>query len=513
MKKIVGLTLALFCGLVSVMSLVGCAKPVDNSESTLEISVYDAGYGYDFVERWEEKFEEDYEGIDVVISKSSNISPRDLISSGPRGNTVDLFIWGDNFNAIATAGSQITEGYDCALEPIDSVLSTTVEGEPILQKFMDGYTPTQINGHYYSFSWAVGMCGLVYNATLFQKNGYPVPNTTKELLDVCKLIKEDKLIPFVFSTSTGYWAYMRDIWYMQYQGVQGMNNFLNGIDDTGAYSREIYHQEGRRVALETVNDLVNIENGNNHGSVSTLSFTQAQARLILGDGLMMVNGDWLENEMKSVADEDPYHYEFRMMSPPIVSAIIDQLPSIPQDDPDKADEFLSKAIDYIDGEIEYAEIGCEISETDLTRLREARNCRFSLGSMHSVCIPVYATAKDAAKDFLRYMATEEAQLIYMDCTSGNMLPFDYDLEGNEELWSQKSAYSKSAYELTKNAIYFGDFKIYGLQNWTGGREHPEVYFAAQNSKDRLTPKQIWDAEYDYWTEDRFRMVLRAAGKI
>lgn len=511
MKKIVSLLLAILSGIVAFISFTACAQQVSNSATTLEISMYDAGYGYEFLNRWIEEFEKDNEGIDVVISKSSNITPRDLLSSGPNGNTVDLFIWGDNFNAIATAGDQIVEGYDCALEPIDDVLSTTVEGEEIMQKFMDGYTPKQINGHYYSFSWAVGMCGLVYNQSLFEGK-YEVPNTTNELISLCEQIKANNQIPFVFSTSTGYWAYMRDIWYMQYQGIQGMNDFLNGIDN-GQYSREIYHQNGRLVALETLNDLINIENGNNHGSVNTLNFTQAQARFILGDGLMMVNGDWLENEMNSVSDEDPYNYEFRMMKPPIVSALVKQLTSIPQDDPEEADKILSKAIDYVDGNITYEEIGCAISETDIARLTEARNCRFSLGSMHSVCIPVYATAKEVAKDFLRYMATEEAQLIYMECTSGNMLPFDYDLESNEELWSMKSDYSKSTYELTKNAIYFGDFSIYGLHNWTGGRENPERYFAAQNPLDRMTPLEIFEADYNYWTTDRFNLVLRSNGII
>lgn len=68
------------------------------------------------------------------------------------------------------------------------------------------------------------------------------------------------------------------------------------------------------------------------------------------------------------------------------------------------------------------------------------------------------------------MATDEAQQIYMDCTSGNMLPFMYDIEKNAELWEKKSDYSKSIYALTEGAIYYGGDgnAINGLSDWTGG---------------------------------------------
>lgn len=242
--------------------------------------------------------------------------------------------------------------------------------------------------------------------------------------------------------------------------------------------------------------------------MNTLTFTQAQAQLILGNGLMMVNGDWLENEMKSVEDEDENKYTFRMMNTPVVSAIIEKCETIADD------ATLSRVIDYVDGNLDRSEIA-DVSDADIARIDEARHCRHSIGGQHTVGIPVYATAKELAKEFLKYMATDEAQQIYMDCTSGNMLPFMYDIEKNAELWEKKSDYSKSIYALTEGAIYYGGDgnAINGLSDWTGGRENPEIFFTAQNAADRKTPKQIFDEEYAYWTVEKWNLLLKSAGLL
>lgn len=77
-KTVVFMLAAVLC-----CSFTGCTKKVDNSENTLEIAYYDAGYGYEFIERWGEKFEASHPGVSVVLSKSSDVDPKDLLSAGP----------------------------------------------------------------------------------------------------------------------------------------------------------------------------------------------------------------------------------------------------------------------------------------------------------------------------------------------------------------------------------------------------------------------------------------------
>ncbi len=504
MKKLV----CLFAALIMASCSVACNNKVDDSDTTLEIAFLDAGYGYSFIEKMGEKFEAAHPGVDVVLSKSSDIDPGDLLVAGPTGNTVDLFISGANFNGYAKKGANMLKGYDSVLEPIDEVMDAEVNGIKIVDSFEDGYKPNKVNGHYYSFTWARGMTELVYNQTTLAKKGYKVPNTTLEFQSLCADIKGNGQIPFVFSAATGYWTYLVNIWYMQYQGVQGMYDLFAGIDN-GAYSRDVLLQKGRLVSLQTLDSLINDTKGNNHGSVNSLTFTQSQARFLAGEGLMMVNGDWLENEMKRVANQAEQHYEFEMIKTPIVSEIIDQCDTI------NDDETLSKVIDYIDG-TKTDKAGIEnVSDKDIARITEARNCRYTIGFNHSVGIPVYATAKDLAKEFLKFMATDEAQAIYMKETSGNMLPFAYDMDAHPETRSAMSKYSQSIYDLSRNAIYYGgnENALSGFSVWNGGRENPETFFTAKNPVDRKTPQQLCDEEYEFWAGERWNQVLAASGVL
>lgn len=105
MKKIV--VSILMSALCCSFAFAGCSKPVDDSENTLEIAYYDAGYGYSFIEKWGEKFEAAHPGVSVVLSKSSDVDPKDLLSAGPGGNSVDLFIHGTVFNSYAYMGEKM----------------------------------------------------------------------------------------------------------------------------------------------------------------------------------------------------------------------------------------------------------------------------------------------------------------------------------------------------------------------------------------------------------------------
>lgn len=496
-KTVVFMLAAVLC-----CSFTGCTKKVDNSENTLEIAYYDAGYGYEFIERWGEKFEASHPGVSVVLSKSSDVDPKDLLSAGPGGNSVDLFIHGTVFNSYAYMGEKMLKGYDCVLEPIDDVLESKIDGETVYDRFMDGYEPKKVNGHYYSFSWATGMTGLVYNATKFDRAGYEVPNTTDELLKLCGEIKGDGEIPFVFSSATGYWTYLRNVWYMQYQGVDGMIDFFNGIDD-GSYSRDIFLQQGRLVSLETLDSLINAEKKYNHGSVNTLTFTQAQAQLILGNGLMMVNGDWLENEVRTDFEDElaSGELDIRYMAMPVISSLGEKL--------GLTDAQLSAAVEYVRNGGEKP----AISDDALTAVADACKINQTLGVNHNAVIPCYAKAEKLAKDFLVFMASDAAQEIYLSATKGAMLPFDYDAE-NSECYAGFSPFQKSKFEVMQGSKYVFNqskhplFYRGGVTPYSNLKTNPEVNLF--NEKNYKNYKKITFENYDYVYKN-WNDILRNSG--
>ena len=114
------------------------------------------------------------------------------------------------------------------------------------------------------------------------------------------------------------------------------------------------------------------------------------------------------------------------------------------------------------------------------------------------------------------MATDEAQLIYMDCTSGNMLPFHVrHRKGCGAIWSRRRAITANpSIALSEGAIYYGGGgnAINGLADWSGGRENPEIFFTAQNAADRKDARSRFiGEEYAYWTVEKWNLLLKSAG--
>lgn len=537
MKKFITIVLAAAIA-VSGGALSGCKPKVSNDENTLEIYYLNAGYGDQFIKDLAATFEQKNEGVNVEYWGDDLDQTGDLLKSGTT-NTVDLFIVGGDMDSYAIAGANVHPDFDVILEDIDEVMEYEENGVQLKDKFINDATPQQINGHYYSFSWAVGATGLVYNHSKFTelaKNNpdIAVPKTTDELVALCADIKAAGEIPFVFSVSTNYWEYMTRIWYMQYEGAENVKNFFLGLDN-GAPSRDIFLQEGRLECLEVLHSLIKHDLGNNHDNVNLMNFAQSQAQFISGNGLMMVNGDWLENEMRNVADEDENKFEFRMMKPPVISSLCEKFSFYEEGSADydglsadkkaKYDGALAAIISYVDGDAEEkpTEVnGFTVLDEDIELVRNARNVGYTIGGNHTVGIPVYATAKDLAKEFLKFMLSDEGYQIYFDATTGNQLPIKYDLENDAERWNSMSAFAKSRYETT---IANPDFEnlittygttplttLGGLSLWVGEGQYAEEYFATKDSKHYKTPYVLYRNEYENeWTVEKFNLMLRNSG--
>ena len=537
MKKILTFVLAAAIA-VSAGALAGCKPKISNDENTLEIYFLNAGYGDQFVADLAAAFEAEHEGVNVEYWGDDLDQTAALLQSGTT-NTVDLFIIGGDMDSYAMAGANVHPDYDIILENIDEVMEYEENGVMLKDKFIRDAVPQEIDGHYYSFSWAVGATGLIYNASKFEilaqdNPNIAVPNTTDELVQLCEDIKAAGEIPFVFSVSTNYWEYMTRLWYMQYEGAENVKNFFLGIDN-GAYSRDIFLQQGRLESLEALNSLIRHELGNNHDNVNLMNFAQSQAQFISGNGLMMVNGDWLENEMRNVANEDENKFEFRMMKTPVVSALSEKLSywkegktfaeatkTMPAETRKEYDEKLSAIIDYVDAGEPEGEKPSFATEDDVLIVRNARNVGYTIGGNHTVGIPVYATAKDLAKEFLKFMLSDEGYRIYFDATTGNQLPIKYDLQNDTERWGSMSAFAKSRYEVTiANPEYENLITTYGttplttlggLTLWVGDGQYAEEFFATKDEKHYKTPYELYRSEYeDEWTVEKFNLMLKNSG--
>ena len=482
-KKIICLALAVVMA-VPFLMFSGCRHKVDNSENTIEIFAYKAGYGVDWLYAMEKVFEDrtDYE-IEIKVQNSADVVESMVKTSS---TTVDLFVVGEVWDRYIELGPKAVQGYEYCLEPLDDVYGYTPAGEnqtigdKMWDNYRDFYKMAVVEDgakaeHYYAMPWASGLTALMYNASLFEKAGLThEPRTTDELLEYCATLKQANILPFMYSAKVGYWEYLFYQWWVQYNTLKGYDNFFNGkvsdnaIPDPVA-SMGIFDQEGIYTSMDIIQKLLDPAKNYTYNLAEDADYGDAQALFLRGtdtDGAMMPAADWIENEMKNMAGGGLEIGDVLPMRTPINSAISDKLSywaetssyseaQLTNEKRTQYDKNLRDLVDYADGvSTQLPTYGTEEDvKEDLRIVSEARSVRYSIGLSHSCAIPVYATAKTGAKEFLKFMASDEGLKIYLENTNGANLPYDFDIKS----WSGYSGlsdFAKKKYELYEGAQWF-----------------------------------------------------------
>lgn len=551
-KKMSAKFLAFALCVTSVFSLVACGGggngggnkidgdidlqggKADNSPSTIEVVIYNAGYGVDWFNACAKAFmakNPQYSVKAQSLSEATSIG--NMIKSGPNNCTVDLFI-SSSVRGLVSAGSKALAGYDVVIESLDDVYNSTIPGEnrTVLDKMYDfasemHYMEVEVGGeieeHYYSMPWGHGYSGLMYNTKLFEEAGLTKePRTTDELLRYCETLKAAGITPFIYSAADDYFEYCADVWWAQYEGQKGLNNFYNGkINDNAEpdenTSIEIFKQEGLYEMFKIFEDMLHPSKNYVYEFVESLSYTEAQAYFLSGDkqyGAMQPNGVWLENEMKnSSASSSIGIDDILPMKTPIISALSDKMSywnksvnyteackTMTAEERRAYDDKLCALVDYVDGvtsvKPEWA------TDADVKQMRESR-AYICGGTGSAMAIPVYATAKEGAKEFLKFMATDEAQDLFLSNTCGNSLPYDYDITK----WSgyaQMSDFAKRKFEILDNAVavigedYFPTYYVGGLRYDNGLKNYNFcITFGARNSALK-TAEEVVNSGYNYY---------------
>lgn len=533
MKKIGSLLLAF--ALLCTGTLVACKQRVRNDGQTLEIFVSDFGYGTEWLDDIIELFQAEpwvqakYPDLNIPApsSNSERSYPVDRVLSGSV-NTIDLL-----FGA-ATINNSLDKEYTDStpyFDNLDGLYATKIPGEDVTleEKLDDNFrkmsTFTDKNGDtgYYTVPWVTGMQGLLYNKTQFDALGLSVPLTTDQLRDeTCPAIKAAGKTPFVFSTPSGYWTCtVFLIWWAQYEGALNYSNYYQAYvpsDVAGEYiqSSDVVRQTGRLRSLQVIEELISSHNTGErnfvHDNVNVLDFGQAQARFLTGQGLMMPNGDWFETEMRETASEGVTD-EFTFMKTPVLSAVIENCPdrSIADDAELRA---LIRAIDA--GKTELRGEGYDVTQRDYDKVREARRLILPVGN-HVAYIPTYATAKEVAKDFLLFLATDKANNAYIRATYGASMPFGYDVKTQDpELYASLASMHKERLAMAETGIYMMNENTYKMAYFGGmyrlnSVTMCETGFTAKNAAEYLSAQELFQQEIDYWTPQRWQNALVNAG--
>ncbi len=559
-KRMFTTVMALAMGISACLGATACSTGGaggSDDKQTLQIYIGNYGYGYEWLERCAEAFpkldwvKEKYGEVEVPAPTYNTIKEyaQTMILSGGTANEYDLLF----STASANASVFDTDGSgNPYYEDLTSLLDEEVPGEKVTlkQKMKSDILESEYvvnkmevgnanaSKHLYGMPWVDGLMGLLYNETAIQEalgSDVALPNTTMELVDFSSKLKDsqsskpkDQQIPvYIFSAPEGYWNDVVFVWWAQYEGIEGYHNYFKGLEAPGTMGQGIFAQKGRLYSLQALESIVHVDKGYTHENVNTLDFKTSQSRFMRRGGFMSPNGDWVENEMRLLAGNSQYKDDkIKYMRVPVVSQIVEKLDlytesvafnDLNAEKKEAYDDQLSAIVSAIDANKTYAQAKETIptlTEKDYNKVYEARYTTSRIGG-HNAYIPAYAQAKDLAKDFLRYLATDEAIKTFMTATNGCTTAYEYD---TSKLGFALPAMHESKLAMTKTGYRLSPASSFPLQYYGGLRVYTrlqlviEQAFTSKNPADRWSPDKIWQSDIDYFEDStNWTSLLTKAG--
>ena len=387
------------------------------------------------------------------------------------------------------------------LETLDDLLECTADGDSktIGEKYNQAYLDIEraSDGHYYGLNVKLGSPGIVYNTKLFAKAGIDtIPRTTNELVIACEKMLDAGVTPWIHFKSGGYNDRLTTLWWAQYDGYDYYRNNFTQLQVDGLTSKEvIMKKDGRFKALEALEKLITKEtvlagsNSYDHITSQTMFLNQ--------DIGMMTNGTWLSNEMEDNLDD------YRMMKTPVISSITEKLETVKKDTDlrklitaiDAVTEGTAKEEDYKQGS-QYVVEGITVSETDWKYVKSARNMAYSDSTSVNFYIPKYAAEKEGAKEFLKFVLSDEGIKITQKYLHNKSALSLCEGEVDTSNWNE---FEKSALKVADSAehlvIPVGNKAAHPVfsQYMTDAFAVVQYVakFCAANDEDKQTAEEVW----------------------
>lgn len=428
---------------------------------------------------------------------------------------------------------------------------------------------------YHVFPWINGYIGMLYNKDnldkLLGKDNYTMPRTTDEWMEMVRSIikvQKDKgldntdnafINPFIYAPVM-YWGASVSTWWAQYETRSGYEKYFLGsarINGRDQLSPKVLEQKGKLRSFQTIESFVGAPGIDGEAGTEEIydkvdedsfkaqnTFDRIQVKYINGQGVFMPNGDWFDLEMRN-AVEAGKGSNITYMQLPIISAVSEKLSYYKTGDTvfDKNadgttkegdatrkvyDELLRKLVDHVDGKCDKNEVealytakGKSIDrlDADIEHIREARHLMAPVEG-HEAFIPSYATAKDVAKDFLRFMATDKAIRIFAESTKGCSTAFSYDvIAQNPDLYDTFTDIQKQRLSMVQNGGISMPVKASYRLAMLGGFDmsrYPsgsiEVNFSSESG--RKTAEEMVNYDINYYTQNnnaQWNSMLTAAG--
>ena len=486
--------------LSSVFTFLGCKKPNKGNDDlgkgklevvlgegptttesgTLTISVFNGGYGLS----WLDAISQEYmrRNPQVTITYGRTLTDRKTqetaLISGMAEDDIYITTYNIHQQIFNNNGSKLAD-----LSSVYNNVGNRINAD--VKKYA-----TASDGKQYDVPWGTALLGILYHESYFKDNNLSIPRTSNELLSLCDSIvtlsgndENGPYSPFAYSgkVSEGqcYWDYLFNPWMAQYEGETNYVNYYDAIDKSGEqYSMNVAEDYlGVLRTLEVFKELIMPENRYCHEESQEDSFTQAQTRFLDREAQMMVNGDWVINEMIKNGSEysDEELQDIAFMKTPIISSIVETMPMwnevagvkynptltnnsetcISETRKAEYDNALCAIIDYVDGvtNVKPTKVGSiTISEEDIARIEDARKIQITMTTGHNMVVPSNSDKVELAKNFIEFIYSDTGIALYANNVYATGLPVNYTPEQITALCGS-SRLLTTAYELISDAKF------------------------------------------------------------
>lgn len=511
-KKLIALLLTT---IIPFGGLVACGG--GSSSSSLEITVYNAGYGVAWVEAVAAAFTEET-GNEVVVWESADQSiEMNLIAEDQ--HTSDIIFMNSEMYSYAEEG-HLADLTDIVYNKVPTGESDGLK--TILERcyYADAMNLNKENKYYY-VPFASGIEAMLYNETVLNQlfpTGWKA-NTTDEMFAMFETIKNSSIAYPMVSTSD-YLDYLTQTWWAQYDGYDTYFDYWRGYKD-GVFcstSPEMAKTPGRLNALTVLTQAIKKDYGYMHASNETFFdsqyFTNAQmtftgAAPFSGDvkkAAFYPCGDWFENEMGTQMNNQT----IKMMKVPVISSIKNTF----TDSADKlmTDQALSAIIDKIDNGVVYSESEYGCKQSTYERVKEARNIVLVNGVLQQAYVPVSSEKKELAGEFFRFMISNAGQSIFSQEMNGLVMPYGYDVESDENV--EISTFARSVLDCVRSDdtlfVYRDISQTLASRGGIAGFTTNKNKYFLKLYTGEMTAQGVYDDTYDYLS-GQWRTILTNCG--
>ncbi len=428
-KKMVSFVLCYATFSACAMTAVGCGGGRSTSggaydpdkEIQLKIVYENKGYGIEWLDAINAAYVAKNTNVSIQVEEKTDLALENDFEIGSKNQT-DIYLGNVSTGYYVYQGANAISGKDSAFVEISDVLTKEnpydSNGKTIQDKLeargVLGYTQYHKDlrsTEYYHIPYAGGASGFLYNSNI--------------ITDVATINTSDKLISYITSgelTASGqksticwsnegveYMEYVMNTWIAQYEGKEGFDAIYNMREDGEDYSSNAYVKEGILEAYKAGEEILQYEKA--YGTDK--QFMALNAEFSYNCAALMPCGNWFASELTKTDDQN-VNIEtspIRYMKTPVLSSIVQTL-----EDTSMTDDTLSAVVAAIDaGATSYN----GVSENDFEAIKYARNIVYSAGVNNRAAIVSTSDNIEVAKDWLLFLASDEAANIFTQKTNTN----------------------------------------------------------------------------------------------